>query len=63
MEAGKAPAPLPRHPTTHCPAAGARGWTDRQQLLPEGHYLCALQNVTAAVPSAHGVQLQWDAVG
>lgn len=53
------PALLPQHPPTHCPAAGANGWTDKQQLLPERRCPCALQNVTATLPSTCGVQLQW----
>ncbi|XP_040537303.1 uncharacterized protein DUSP22AL isoform X4 [Gallus gallus] len=57
--AGGTPAPLPQHPPTHCPVAGANGWTDKQQLLPERHCPCALQNVTATLPSTCGVQLQW----
>lgn len=59
MGAGGTPALLPQHPPTHCPAAGANGWTDKQQLLPERHCPCALQNVTATLPSTCGVQLQW----
>lgn len=59
MGAGGTPALLPQHPPTHCPAAGANGWTDKQQLHPERHCPCALQNVTATLPSTCGVQLQW----
>ncbi|XP_021264350.1 uncharacterized protein LOC110404409 isoform X2 [Numida meleagris] len=59
VRAGGASAPAPQHPAAHCPAAGADGWTDRQRLLAEGRCPCALQNVTAIMPSAHGVQLQW----
>lgn len=59
MGAGGTPALLPQHPPTHCPAAGANGWTDKQQLLPERRCPCALQNVTATLPSTCGVQLQW----